>query len=467
MGRYSPPGALSVADIVSATGGRLARPGEGTWSFCTDTRELEDGMVFVALRGEVHDGHRFVRDALESGRVGAIVDARSLEEGLDLPERTAGPVIVVDDTLVAFGDVARRFLAQHPVPVAAVTGSVGKTTTRSMLASILRQRGPGLESEGNFNNRIGVPLTALRLQPTDTWAVLEMGMSEPGEIAELARIARPRVRIITEVAAAHLEFFDGVEQIADAKGEMFGDAGDGDVLIYPLDNPLHARFPMPDGAERRSFSLAGSPDAAARVTALEDRGPAGSRATFALPGADGLEVDVPLPGAHQVHNALAAAAAGLAMGATPGEVAAGLAAVEVPGRRMKVGEVAGVTVLDDAYNANPASVAAALRTLAAFPCRGRRVAAVGDMLELGATGPELHAAVGAQATDLGLDLLVATGPLMTHAAEAAGISAVAVPDAAAAGAHLRGWLRPGDVLLLKGSRGMRMEGVLDALSEES
>ncbi len=472
--RYHPPAKLTLRELVQATGGRLVRGAEGEsvgWSLCTDTRELGDGAVFVALRGEVHDGHRFVPQALASGRVGALVEERALADGLELPAGP-GPVVAVADTLVAFGDAARAVLRRTAPTVCAVTGSVGKTTTRSMLASILRQRGPGLESEGNFNNRVGVPLTVLRLDPADRWAVLEMGMSEPGEIRAMAAIGEPTVRVITQVAAAHLEFFDSVEQIADAKGEMFEAAGPGDTLVWFADNPLSARFPKPAGATLLPFSMRADSEAPARLLALEDRGAAGSLATLQLPTGT-VQVVVPLPGAHQVHNALAAAAAATAMGATLEEIAAGLEAVQVPGRRMKIASVRGATVLDDAYNANPASVAAALRTLAAFPApSGRRAAALGDMLELGPTGPELHAEVGALAAELGIDLMVGTGPLMRSAVgalEAAGgtTQAVAADDADAAGRFLAGWLRPGDVLLLKGSRGMRMEGVLERLDDET
>ncbi len=476
--RYHPPARLTVRELLSATGGRLVAGPEdldldSAWTLCTDTRELLDGAVFVALRGEVHDGHEFVSQAISQGTVGALV----CEDGLEgLPvAHAAGPVIAVPDSLVAFGDASRAVLLRTGPRTAAVTGSVGKTTTRAMLANILRQSGAGLESQGNFNNRIGLPLTLLRLDPHDSWAVLEMGMSEPGEIRELARIAEPRVRVITEVVAAHLEFFDSVEQIADAKGELFEAALPGNTLVYPEDNPLAHRFPRPDGVRLLPFSLDPASDAPARALAIVDRGLDGMAATLQLPTGT-VGVVIPLPGRHQVHNALAAAAAATAMGASLEDIAEGLRTVEVPGRRMKVRTVRSITVLDDAYNANPASVAAGLRTLAATPVltEGRRIAAIGDMLELGPTAAQLHADVGRLAAHLGVDLLVGTGPLMRHAVEAiadmadpqGAARAVAVEDATTAGSFLRGWARPGDLLLLKGSRGMRMEGVLDVLAEE-
>jgi len=464
--RFAPPATFTVAELVALTGGRhVAGPSEGEWTVCTDTRILGEGAVFVALVGENFDGHRFLSSALDGRRVGALVQVeRVTPEGGEALDRAGGPVIAVPDTLVALGDLARGHLLRHGPEVVAVTGSVGKTTTRAMTAAILRRIAPGLESEGNFNNRIGLPLTVLHLTPEHRWAVLEMGMSEPGEIRALADIARPGVRVITEVAAAHLEFFDSVEQIADAKGELFEDAADGDVLIFPADNPLSARFPMPGLAVRVPFSVHPDSTAPVRATRVEDRGLQGTVATVAL-YEHTVDVDIRLPGAHQLHNALAAAAAARALGASTEDIAAGLASVDVPGRRMKVSRVGDVLVVDDAYNANPASVAAALRLLAG--ASGRRIAAVGDMLELGDTGPDLHADVGRLAADLGLDYLVGTGPLMAHAvdaARAAGLPAEHATDSDDAGTILARLVGPGDVLLIKGSRGMRMERVLDSLA---
>ena len=465
-GRYSPAGRLSVEQILGATAGdHIAGPAAGSWSLCTDTRELGDGALFVALVGENHDGHRFVPAALGGHACGALV-ARSELASLELPQALSGPVIAVEDTLLAFGAIAGAFLAASGPKVAAITGSVGKTTTRALLASILARSGPGLQTEGNFNNRIGVPLTILGMQSDDGWAVLEMGMSEPGELRLLAEIARPKVRVITEVTAAHLEFFPSVAAIADAKGELFEGAVAGDVLVIPADNPLSARFPRPTGSCSVGFSMRPDADAEVKLLHLEELGLAGSRARILVHGRS-IEFKLPLAGRHQVHNALAAAAAGHAMGASLEDIAAGLQDVQVPGRRMKVQKLAGITVLDDAYNANPASVSAAMHTLASLPTSGRRIAALGDMLELGTTAAGLHAETGVEAATLGLDLLVSAGPLMeqaVQAARAAGIAAEAALDSRAAGELLVGYLRPGDVLLIKGSRGMKMEAVLEPLA---
>jgi len=429
---------------------------------------MGDGTVFVALVGELHDGHGFVEPVLADFQAGALVERGRVGKDLVLPQRIDGPVLEVEDTLVAFGAAARAFLEQHRPTVAAITGSVGKTTTRAMLGAILERGGPGLQTQGNFNNRIGLPLTLLRLQAEHRWAVVELGMSEPGEILALSQIARPRVRVITEVVAAHLEFFPSVEAIADAKGELFAEAASGDVLVYPADNPLSRRFPKPAGTRSLAFSLRPDSDAPVRALRIEAMGRGGSRVLMGLNGEE-IEVHIGLVGTHQVHNALAAAAAALGMGVSPEIIREGLESVEVPGRRMRIMERGGVTVVDDAYNANPASMAAALQTLSELQTDGRRAVAVGDMLELGPTAPALHAEVGVLAARLGIDVFVGVGPLMeraVHAARAEGIEAETAVDSRAAGELLSSWLRPGDLLLLKGSRGMRMESALDSLSGE-
>jgi len=386
----------------------------------------------------------------------------AVPDGLDAAE---GPVICVADSLIALGAAAHSLLAGFQTPVAAVTGSVGKTTTRAMLASVLSEMGPGLCTQGNFNNRIGLPLTLLGLGPEHGWVVLEMGMSEPGEIRALSRIAEPKVRVITTVSAGHLEFFESVEGIADAKGELFESAGPGDTLVFPAGEWFSERLPKPAGAELLTFTTETGRPADLVLLEWESRGLSGSWARVDLAGTH-CDLELPVAGFHQIYNALAAAGAALAMGADIPEIQAGLSSVELPGRRMRVELVGDVTVVDDAYNANPASVTAALETLARLERGRRKIAVLGDMLELGATAADLHARVGREAAELGFDLLVGTGPLMKHAVEAAssaGIQALAAADSDAAGDLLRGRVCPGDVVLFKGSRGMQMERAIEAL----
>jgi UDP-N-acetylmuramoyl-tripeptide--D-alanyl-D-alanine ligase len=454
--RFAPPASLSLAGILAATGGENLGGASGPLSVCTDSRAAGPGRLFVALKGDVHDGHAFVGAALAAG-------AAALVQTVDPAWPTTAPLVRVPDTLEALGALGRAALLRCGPSVAAVTGSVGKTSTRAMLSSILARVAPTLSTDGNFNNRVGVPLTLLQVAPEHRAVVLELGMSEPGEIRALAAICRPRVRVITRIAPVHLEFFAGIEGIADAKGELFEDARPGDVLIFPADEPTSSRFPRPAGAV--VVPIGADPGSAAPVRPLEveDRGLLGTRARIELHG-HRFEIEVPVPGRHQLQNALAAAAAAWALGAREDAIRAGLLAVDVPGRRMKVAERGGVLVVDDAYNASPASVIAVLETVARLPREGRSVAALGDMLELGPTAPGLHADVGRAVADLGFDLLVGAGELMKHAVRAAkqgGVNAVSVPDSEAAGAFLAGFLEPGDLLLLKGSRGTKMEAALD------
>jgi UDP-N-acetylmuramoyl-tripeptide--D-alanyl-D-alanine ligase len=456
---FHPPGRLTVPEILAATGGRLAMGrSDGDWSFCTDSRQMDDGALFVALRGDKHDGHDWVARTLGAHRAGALVE----EVPQDLDGAVGGPVIVVPDTLVAFGDVAAAFLRKQGPAVAAITGSVGKTTTRAMLAAILEALGPGLCTAGNFNNRIGLPLTLLRLRPEHRWAVLEMGMSEPGEIRELARLARPRVRVITWVSAGHLEFFDSVQGIADAKGELFEAARPGDTLVFPHKAWFSPRFPRPAGALEASFGHGGADVFAEKIQQLGLEGMG-----FVLRiGDERADARLPLVGQHQVHNATAAAAAARAMGASVEQIVAGLGSASLPGRRMRVEQIGGITVVDDAYNANPASVEAALHAVSSIEREGRLAVALGDMLELGDTADQLHGELGNLAVMLGVDLLVGAGPLAAAAVAAFedfGKTGHAVADSAEAGRLLADWLKPGDLLLVKGSRGMRMEAVLDAI----
>jgi len=467
--RFHPPAKLTVDEMLAATGGTfLGGARDGWWTICTDSRAMSDDAVFVALQGETHDGHGYVKDVVKEHRAGALVSVApdfvpKPGAGLRLPRWVAGPIIAVPDTLVALGQIARFHLLKTDPAVVAITGSVGKTTTRAMLSSILGALGPGLSTEGNFNNRIGLPLTLLHLLPEHRWVALEMGMSEPGEIRALAEIARPRVRVITTVSEGHLEFFTSVSGIAQAKGELFEVARPGDICISPR-GWFAELLPQPPGAIRVTF---GSSTSAVRATDVEHGGLDGTTAVLLLNG-EIQPIKIRVPGRHQIDNAMAAAAAALHMGCNGTQIAEGLKNLELPGRRMRVETIRGITVIDDAYNANPASVKSALETVQDVGRAGRLVVALGDMLELGPEAQAMHEAVGALAVGSGVNLLVGTGPLMGYAVKKAlelGLEAVAVLDSDEAGRILRRRLTSGDVLLVKGSRSMRMEAVLDALRE--
>ena len=456
---------LTLAEVLAATGGALVAPGpvapETTpiAGVSIDSRTIERGSLFVAVRGPRFDGHAFLADAAAKGAAAALVS-----EAVEAP---AGlPVVRVADTTAGLGALARRRREEARVPVVGVTGSVGKTTTKDMTAALLATRGPVLRTEGNLNNHYGLPLTLLRLRAEHTAAVVEMGMSAPGEIRALGSVARPDVATITRVAAVHLEFFASVDEIADAKAEILEGLRPGGTAVLNGDDPRLVRI----GRRFAGRVLWFGRDRRFDVSAENWRGTAaGMRFDLRL---DGKTVDVALPlaGAHHVPNFLAAAAAAHVLG-VPAEAMAEAALTLVPARHR--GEVRalgeGVTVLDDCYNSSPDALEAAVAALSLLPGR-RRVAVLGDMLELGASGPELHRERG-RALAGRVDAVAGVGPLAAEilaGAREAGLAADATrhfanADEAAravAGGHVVG---AGDAVLVKGSRGVRLEAVVDAL----
>jgi UDP-N-acetylmuramoyl-tripeptide--D-alanyl-D-alanine ligase len=418
----------------------------------------------VALRGERFDGHDFLADAARSGASCAVVArgrAASGPPGL--------PLLEVDDTLAALGAVARLHRLRFSIPVVGVTGSNGKTTTREMIAAILATRGPVLSTEGNLNNEVGVPLTLLRLLPTHTAAVIEMGMSHRGEIGRLTAIAEPRVGVVTNAFPAHLEGLGSVDGVADAKGELYrGLPADG-VVVANADDPRMLHRARKSG--RRVLTFSGGSDRDADVVLLDvlSQDPGGMRFLLGI-GTKEVEVRLPLVGEHNAVNAAAAAAAALSLGCSDREIVRGLAGVRPVGRRLRVERLpSGVLLVDDCYNANPASMRAALRTLRQLAGAGRALAALGDMLELGTAEDDLHRELGREAAAAGLAALATFGPLARLAREAAIEAGMArsdtfhTEDPLLLVAFVRERLRPGDVLLVKGSRGMKLERLVEAL----
>jgi len=452
-------------ELLLATGGRFAgaRPAPVA-GISTDTRTLERGHAFVALRGERFDGHRFLEDAGRLGAACAVVAEDSLPPG---PGPL--PLLAVPDTLLALGALARHHRRRFAVPVVGVTGSNGKTTTREMVAEILATRGPVLRSEGNLNNEVGVPLTLFRLSSEHTAAVVEMGMSHPGEIARLAAIAEPRVGVVTNASAAHLHGLGSVEAVASAKAELYRGLPPDGIVVANADDPRMLAKARKSGRKVVTFSGGAGAGADVAVLAVEPQGAEGQSVLLGV-GTKEVEVHLALVGAHNTVNAAAAAAAAVALGATDREIARGLAAVRPVGRRLRLERLAsGALLLDDCYNANPASMAAALATLAELARGGRALAALGDMLELGEAEAESHRELGRGAARLGLAALATFGPRSALAHQAAlesGLppeAAFHTEDPAALAAFVRGRLREGDVLLVKGSRGMRLERLVEAL----
>ena len=457
-------------ELAAATGGRWTGSAPAALDgVSTDTRTLAAGGLFVALRGERFDGHDHLAEAAARGAAAAIVSEAWLAA------RPAGaapplPALSVQDPLAALGAVARHHRRRFHLPMVAVTGTNGKTTTREMIAAILATRGPVLKTEGNLNNEVGVPLTLLRLDASHLSAVIEMGMNHPGEIARLAAIAEPQVGLVTLAAPAHLEGLGTVEAVADAKAELYQGLPQGGIVVASADDARMLKRALASG--RRMLTFASGRGRRGDVVVLEIRAQSVEGLRFVL-GIGNREVEVHIPGlvgAHNARNAAAAACAAIALGCTDREIVRGLAAVRPVGRRLRLERLpSGVQLVDDCYNANPASMTAALEVLRDLAAAGgaRAVAVLGDMLELGAFEGEAHRALGEEAARAGVATLAAFGPRARATAEAARAAGLAdtfhTEDPDALAAFVRGRLQPSDVLLVKGSRGMKLERLVEAL----
>jgi len=445
------------------SGGTLLQgdPGRAVTRVCTDSRSLEPGDLFVALRGETFDGHAFVAEAARRGAAGALVDA-SFEANFEANGIDAAfGLIRVDDTLAGLQALARGYRATLPLRVVALTGSSGKTSTKDFTAAVLGERFRVTKTQGNFNNHIGLPLTILRASSDDEIGIFEIGMNHPGEIAPLAALAAPDVAVITNIGVAHIEFLGSREAIAQEKG-MLAEAlpASGSLVMNAADDfcaSIAARTPA------RTVLAGLTADAAVRGTVLET-GFGGSR-FLVRAGEEEAEVALPVPGLHMVENALLALAVGHLFGVPLSEGAAGLAKSRLTKGRLEQKTLGGIHVLDDSYNANPDSMRAALQTLASLPAEGARIAVLGRMGELGAESEPAHRSVGEAAARAGIDELIAVGAEAAFIAEAARNAGMArvchAADPAAAAALLAERVRPGDLVLLKGSRSARMERVLE------
>ncbi|MCK9232911.1 MAG: UDP-N-acetylmuramoyl-L-alanyl-D-glutamate--2,6-diaminopimelate ligase [Syntrophales bacterium] len=461
---------LDVAAILAATGGELiAGPPEAVLAgVSTDTRTLSPGALFVALAGEHFNGHDCLGEALARGAGGLLVSRARRDR---LPGAPGGIVIIaVDDPLTALGGIAHAWRMRFALPVCAITGSSGKTTTKEMAHAILSQNKRVLATEGNFNNLIGLPLTLLRLDAADEIAVLELGTNRPGEIARLTEIAAPTAGLVTNIGPAHLEGLGSLDAIRREKGDLFGRMDPaGGIAVLNGDDPsrdaLKERWP----GRTVVFGFDPAHDVFADAPAPAAGG--GTRFTLHAGGA-AREVTLAAPGRHNVANALAAAALAWAAGTDPDTIAAGLARFRPVAGRMQIFTLAsGAHLIDDAYNANPASVAAALQTLAGLRESGAGVAVLGDMLELGEQSENLHAEIGARLVETGVSQVHLTGAFARTTADAAVAAGLArerivfftSPEEVVA--DLKDRLHAGDWILVKGSRRMRLDAVVQAIRE--
>jgi len=424
---------------------------------CTDSRLFRSGQVFWALSGPNFDGHDFVEASFQKGGIAAVVEKEWFE-------KEGNPIrvyIPVGNTQHALMDLARSYGERYRIPKIAVTGSNGKTTTKDMIAAVLRRAGKTLSTEGNFNNHIGVPLTVFGLRRTHRYAVIEMGTNHPGEIRVLSEMVRPTLAVVTNIGASHLEHFGTSAAVRDEKLTIVSGFSRTGTLFLNVDDPLLCDYRAGSGCRLITFGIQRGQIKPDSLTL----------------GADGcgrfrigrVDFRLSVPGLHNVYNALAAIAVGLHLRVPKSEIAQALAAYTGAKHRMQVRRAGSITLLDDCYNANPSSMRAALTTLGSYPAQGRRIAVLGDMLELGPDSERMHSEVGGFLAEMGVDALYTFGTLSRHINQGArdkGFSrqsALHFSDIALMNSELASALKSGDVVLLKGSRGMRLERVYDSL----
>lgn len=437
---------LKLSEIAGALESALIGQDAAIESIVTDSRKVRYGSLFAALPGSQVDGHDFAESAVRLGASGLLLSRR-------LPLEV--PQIIVADVLRALGSLA-CFLRERAGPrVVGITGSNGKTTVKEMVAAILAREGEVLATHGNYNNELGVPLSLFAIEARHRFAVLEMGASKSGDIAYLANIAKPDVGLVTNVGPAHLKGFGSVEGVARAKGEIYTALPETGCAVFNADEPWLAMWQTMNSAAR-SLTFGVGDDCDVRLQ--ENQG----EARLLTP--DGVvELELALPGRHNRLNAAAAAATALALGVEAGQIEQGLRAVKpVPGRLNLLKTQAGWTVIDDTYNANPASLYSALQVLSSM--QGQPWLVLGDMKELGEGSQKMHREVGENARAMGVRRLFTTGPLARHTADAFGKGATHFEDRDALSAALADELRSGVICLVKGSRSMGMEAVVRAIT---
>jgi UDP-N-acetylmuramoyl-tripeptide--D-alanyl-D-alanine ligase len=461
-----------LAAVLKATGGTLTygNPEAVFRAVSTDSRAIGENDLFVALRGDNFDGTRFCGEAVRRGAAGLLVE-RAPRPPLPVP------VVVVADTLRALGDLAAfRRSGMKNLKVVAITGSSGKTTVKEMADGVFGQRYKVLKTKGNFNNLIGLPLSLLPVDESYQVAILEMGMNRPGEIKRMTEIARPDIACINNVQAAHLQGLATIEGVARAKGELFAGMKPGGILVVNLEDPLVEKLSTRYDLHRITFGWRRK--ATVRGTYLRNRGEKGFSFTLNI-GGDQRRIRLQCLGRHNVLNALAAAALAHGAGMAFDDICRGLGGFVPYDKRLQVEKIpGGLKVVNDTYNANPASMVAALETVRGVKGKGRAVAILGDMLELGAGSAAAHRAIGRAAAELDYDYLLTFGSFGAEMVEGAGEAGMAGDRAMSFTekdlivTHLRkleraGKISAGDWLLVKGSRGVGMETVVAALREDS
>jgi len=442
-----------IAEFVSASGSYDGNVIAQRYSI--DSRTIQPGDLFFAVKGERLDGHDFVEQAFSKGAVAAVVRKDQLGKYL-----VNTPLLQVDDTLVALQTLAAAVRRLWGKSLIGVTGSTGKTTTKEAIAHVLSSRFRVLKSEGNFNNHFGLPLTLLRLEPEHDAAVIEMGMSHLGEIAALAKIAQPEIGVVTNVAPVHLEFFKSIGEIARAKYELVESLPAGGIAVLNADDEYVSQFGRDFHGKVVLYGLRTQADV--RAENAKHHGAEGSTFDVVVGGCR-EKASLPLVGAHNIYNALAAVAVGIERGLTLSEALGALATLAPADKRGEVVKLGNITIINDCYNSNPKALDAMVDALAAMPAK-RRIVVAGEMLELGAAGEEMHRSSGRHMAERKIDVLVGVRGLaqsMVDSARESGMRAEFLATPQEAGEWLARETREGDVVLLKASRGVKLEQALE------
>jgi UDP-N-acetylmuramoyl-tripeptide--D-alanyl-D-alanine ligase len=454
-----------IAEFISAnnhvgTAASVVRPNEDplqevAQAYSIDSRTIGRGELFFAVKGERLDGHDYVIAALEKGAAAVVVRKDQLHRYSDTTR-----LLVVDDTLLALQTLATSVRKLWGKPLVGITGSAGKTTTKEAVAHVLGTRFCVLKSEGNFNNHFGLPLMLLKLEPEHDVAVIEMGMSHAGEIRALAKIAQPELGVVTNVAPVHLEFFDSLAGIARAKYELIESLPTSGTAVLNADDEYVSQFGRDFKGKVVTYGTRATADV--RAENVRTRGAEGSEFDVIIAG--GREhARLPLVGQHNIANALAAVAVGMARGLRPSEAVGALATLAPPDKRGQVLKLGNITVINDCYNSNPKALHAMVDALAAMKAR-RRIVVAGEMLELGPAGEQMHRAAGQHIAEKKIDVLVGVRGLaqaMVDSARRTGMEAAFVATPEEAGEWLASQAQDGDVVLLKASRGVKLEKALE------
>ena len=454
---------LTMDEVLAATRGTMInpRPASSVRGVSTDSRTVQPGELFFALIGPNHDGHNFIVEALRRGAVGAVVSRResATEEATD-----AGIIIAVDDTTAALGRLAAYHRRQLAAQIVAVTGSNGKTTTKDMIHAVLSAASKGRCSPRSFNNHVGVPLTLLSAEGSDEYLVVEIGTNAPGEVHALSQIARPDVAVITGISPTHLEGLTSIEGVAEEKASLLRSLRRGGLAALNVDHPALVRH-LPDNEDhwrQVGFGFAEGADLRATDVRTVTDG-------ISFRVNDKFEVRLNMLGRHNAVNALAAVAVGRRFGLEHEQIAQALATVSTPSMRLQLERIGPITVINDAYNANPESVSSALEVLTELPATGRKVAVLGDMLELGEQSRALHVELGRRVGRSGLQLLIAVGEYAEVVSRAAArdagdrLEVRRFADVGDAMDRIAGMLAPADLVLVKASRALELERLMEPI----